>query len=321
MSFKINFNNELDEKETRVVYTETMDELLSEDESVVTIDADLMYAIGLQNIMDKYPGRVMDVGVAEANMVGVAAGLSYAGKKPYVHSFACFATRRAFDQIFISCAYGRNNIKIFGSDPGITASFNGGTHMPFEDIGIMRTIPGSTVIDIADNIMLRDITRQIKDMDGVIYFRSRRNNPVKIYDPSSKFEIGKGNVLVDGDDVTIITSGIMVSESLLAADMLKKEGVSAAVIDMFTIKPIDADVIEAYAKKTGAVVTTDNHNENGGLGDVVAAVLCDRYPVPMKKLSVGDNFGEVGPFDYLVGRFGLNANGVVEIAKAAIGMK
>jgi len=321
MSFKLDYNNKPEVKSMSEAYTDVMDDILAADERVISIDADLMHAVGLQNIMDKYPGRIMDVGVAEANMIGIAAGLSYAGKKPYVHSFACFVTRRTFDQIFISCAYGRNSIRIFGSDPGITATYNGGTHMPLEDIGIMRTVPNSVVLDLVDSTMLKDVIRKTKDMDGVIYFRARRDNSIKIYDENSTFEIGKGNILVDGSDVAIITSGIMVSESLVAADLLKKSGISAAVIDMFTIKPIDKDLIIEYARKAGAIVSTDNHNDNGGLGDAVAAVLCEKCPVPMKKVSVGDNFGEVGSFEYLRERFGLNATCIVQTAKSAIAMK
>lgn len=306
------FNNEWETMEQRDIYVQTIDELLAEDRDVVTLDADLMHAINIQKIRDKYPDRVLNVGIAEANMTGFAAGLAYGGKKPYIHSFGCFASRRAFDQIFISGAYGDNSIRIWGSDPGITSAYNGATHTPFEDIAMMRTIPGATVLEISDGTMFRCILRQIKDMKGIIYFRTTRGKMKKIYPADARFTIGKANVLVDGQDVTIITGGIMVSEALNAAKILEKQGISAAVIDMFTIKPIDVDLITEYAKKTGAIVVTDNHNVNGGLGDTVAAVLCEQCPVPMKKLAVYDEFGEVGSLEYLQNRFMFNETGIIQ---------
>lgn len=311
-NFIVESENNLEESTLNQAYMNALDEVLEEDETVVSLDADLMHAVGVQNIAGKYKGRVLDVGIAEANMMGMAAGLAYSGKKPYAHTFACFATRRTFDQIFISSAYGKNDIKIFGSDPGICAAYNGGTHMPFEDIGLMRTIPNATIIDIADNTMMKAIVHEVKEREGVVYFRAGRQQARKVYKEGSNFQIGKGNVLVDGNDVTIITSGIMAAEALDAAKILNQRGISAAVIDMFTIKPIDQELIVKYAQKTGAVVTTDNHNENGGLGDAVASVLGEHCPTPMKKIAIHEQFGEVGSFDYLKERFGFNAQGIME---------
>ncbi len=321
MSVVLDYKNEIEIETLSQAYTEAMDEIMAEDKDVISLDADLMRAVGIEEIKEKYSGRVMDVGVAEANMIGIAAGLSYAGKKPYVQTFACFATRRAFDQIFISAAYGGNPIRIFGSDPGLFAAFNGGTHMPFEDIALMRTIPGAVVIDITDNTMMKDIIRQAKDAKGVFYFRAGRSNTKKVYADGSTFKIGKGNVLKDGTDVTIVAGGFLVSEALNAAQELEEQGISAAVIDMFTIKPIDGDLIEQYAKKTGSIVVCDNHNTNGGLGDAVAAVLVERSPVPMRKLAVFDAFGEVGSREYLEKRFDLNKAGIVRKVQDVLLMK
>ncbi len=321
MDFKVVFKNEVESETLSQAYTKAMDGILSADKDVISMDADLMHAVGIQNIMDKYPGRVMDVGIAEADMAGIAAGLAYGGKKPFIQSFACFVTRRAFDQIFISAAYGRNSIKIFGSDPGICAAYNGGTHMPFEDLGAMRTIPGATIIDITDNAMMADMIPKLKDLEGVVYFRASRAAVRKVYAGGSKFEIGKGAVLKDGGDVAIITGGLLVPEALLAAEELSKNNIDAAVIDMYSIKPIDAELIVEYARKTGAVVATDNHNVNGGLCDAVAAVLADRCPTPMKRVAVFDEFGEVGSLEFLMDRFNLNAKTIVERAGEVLKMK
>lgn len=313
--------NQPDVMDIRTAYTQALDEVLAEDEAVMSVEADLMGASHVTSIWGKYPERIMDVGVAEANMIGVSAGLSCAGKKVYAHTFAAFATRRAFDQIFISCAYGKNSIRIWGSDPGIAARYNGGTHMPFEDLGMMRTIPTATVLDICDTTMMKAMIHATKDMDGIVYLRADRGEAPRIYADGAEFEIGKGNVLRDGTDVTIITSGIMVGESLNAAEQLAAEGISAAVIDMFTIKPIDRELIVEYAKKTGAVVTTDNHNINGGLGEAVAAVLAEEYPVPMRRLAIEDQFGEVGDLDYLRKRFHLTSDGVAEKVHEVLKLK
>jgi transketolase len=321
MQTDIVFNNELEKDSLSAAHVMALDKLMAEDQNVVSLDADLMHAIKTPEIKDRYPGRVESIGIAEANMVGMAAGLSYSGKTPYVHTFVAFIARRAFDQLFVSCGYAHNKINIFGSDPGIFAAYNGGTHMSFEDLAIMRTIPDATVIDIADNAMMYDIVMQAKDIPGVVYFRAGRGIVKKIYADGSRFEVGKGIELRNGTDVTIITSGIMVPDALNAAAHLENQGVSAAVIDMFTIKPIDVDLIVRYAEKTGAIVTTDNHNINGGLGDAVAAVLAEHCPTPMKKLAVPDQYGQVGSLDYLRDAYSLNETGIIEQAKKVLRMK
>lgn len=312
MSVNIVFKNELDKQLMKDAYTETMYKLLKADPDVVTFDGDLMGAVGLAKYIPEFPDRILNLGIQEANIIGMAAGMSNLGKKPYVHTFAAFATRRVFDQIFISSAYGKNPIKIIGTDPGIYAKYNGGTHMPFEDVGMMRTIPNGLVLEATDHTMFCQLLELIKDYQGVAYIRAERSAVPQIYGEGSKFEIGKGVVLREGGDVTIIAGGALVSEALLAADQLEKDGVSATVIDMFSIKPIDKDLIVKYAGKTGAVVTAENHNVNSGLGDAVASVLGEYCPTPLKKVAVNDEFGEVGSLDYLKDRFGLNAAGIIK---------
>ena len=213
---------------------------------------DLMNSMGTRPFAEKYPERTFNCGIQEANMMGVAAGLSATGKIPYAHTFGPFATRRSMDQIFISAAYAKLNVKIIGSDPGITAAFNGGTHMPFEDMGVMRLIPEVTVIEPVDSVMLEDVIRQIKDAYGVFYVRLLRKNAISVYEKGSTFEIGKGITVKEGKDITIIASGIMVAESLKAAELLEKEGISAKVVNIFTLSLLIVSSSEC-AKQTGAL--------------------------------------------------------------------
>lgn len=318
---KLAKNIEKEEALMRDVYCNTLMEMAEKDPRIVVLDADLMNSMGTMPFAKKYPERTFDCGVQEANMIGVAAGLSATGKIPYAHTFGPFATRRCFDQVFISAAYAKLNIRIIGSDPGITAAFNGGTHMPFEDIGIMRTVPDITIIEPVDTIMLEDIIRQLKDEYGVYYVRLLRKNAVQVYEKGSTFEIGKGITLKEGKDVTIISTGIMVSESLKAADLLKKEGIHAKVVNLFTIKPIDKDLVIECAKETGAIVTAENHNVINGLGSAVAEVLSEDCPVPMGRIGSQDLFGEVGPVDYLQKRYEMTAQDIANKAKEVMSKK
>lgn len=253
-------------------------------------------------------------------MIGVACGLAVQGKIPVAHTFAPFCTRRACDQIFISGAYNRANVKVIGSDPGITAAYNGGTHMPFEDMGIMRGIPTMTVIEPTDIVMLQNLMPQIADTYGIMYMRLVRKSVAKVYEEGSTFEIGKAAYLREGKDVTIIASGYCVSEALAAAQRLSENGIDAGVIDMFTWKPIDVEAI-LRAAKTGAIVTAENHNIINGLGSAVAEVLVKNQPVPMEMVGVQDEFGEVGPVDYLRERFGLTAENIVEAVNRVLARK
>jgi len=305
----------------RDVYCETLIGLAFENENIVVLDADLVSSSGMKPFFQRFPDRAIQCGIAEANMIGIAAGLSAMGKIPFAHSFGSFASRRACDQIMISAAYAKQNVRIVGTDPGITAAYNGGTHMPFEDMGVLRSIPGITLIELTDPVMLADIVKQLAGLFGVYYLRMARKNTAAIYCDDSTFEIGRGNVLLTGTDVTIIASGIMVVEALKAAAILSAEDISARVIDMFTWKPIDAGLIEGCARSTGAFVTAENHNIIGGLGSAVAEVLCATYPVPLEMVGVNDRFGQVGTEDFLREEYGLSAAEIVDAAKRVIERK
>jgi transketolase len=305
----------------RDAYCQTLIELARRNEDIVAVDSDVMNSMGTVPFQKAFPERSFNCGIQEANMIGIAAGLSAAGKIPFAHTFGVFATRRVCDQVFISCSYARLNVKIIGGDPGITAAFNGGTHMPFEDMGIMRTIPEMTVIEPTDATMMRDITRQIAARYGVFYVRSARKNVVKVYGEGSTFELGKAAPLRDGKDVTVIAAGILVDEALQAADILAGRGISARVLNMFTIKPIDADAVIQAAKDTGAIVTAENHSIIGGLGSAVAEVVAENCLVPLERIGARDVFGEVGPEDYLKARFRMTAADIAELAEKAIARK
>ena len=255
-------------------------------------------------------------------MIGVAAGLSAAGMVPFAHSFGPFASRRCVDQIFISCAYAKLNVRIIGSDPGVTAAYNGGTHMPFEDMGIMRIMPGVTVLEPSDGVMLEDLITQLADIYGVQYLRFTRKPTVKIYEEGSHFEIGKAVTVRDGKDATIITCGILVAEAIKAAELLQAEGIHVRVVDMFTLKPIDAECILKCAAETGAIVTAENHQLKGGLATAVSEVLAENaVGVALEKVGIRDEFGEVGDQDYLMERFKLTAPHIAEAVRKAVAAK
>ncbi|MCW3490003.1 transketolase family protein [Dethiobacter alkaliphilus] len=321
MAIKLAADNAVEKDMMRDVYCRTLMKLAEKDERIIALDADLMNSMGMVPFGEAFPDRTFNCGVQEANMVGVAAGLSAVGKVPFAHSFGTFASRRCFDQVFLAAAYSKLNVRIIGSDPGITAAYNGGTHMPFEDIGIMRNVPTMTIIEPVDNAMLEDIVNQLADKYGVYYIRLLRKNAVKIYDEGSTFEIGKAITLKEGTDVTIIASGVMVSEALEAAQKLEQDGVSARVVNMFTIKPIDEEAVIAAARETGAIVTAENHNIINGLGSAVAEVLAENEPVPMERIGSRDLFGEVGPVDYLQKRFNMTADDICDKAQKVIKRK
>ncbi|MCH4168518.1 MAG: transketolase family protein [Streptococcaceae bacterium] len=321
MTYKIVDELKTEEKAMRDVYASTLAELAREDQNVVSLDADLMNSVGLVPLAKEFPDRVIDCGIQEANMFGTAAGMSAVGMVPFIHTFACFASRRIADQIFVSGAFARANVRIIGSDPGVTAVFNGATHMPFEDIGILRGIPQVTVIEPTDAVMLEDMVRQTKARKGIFYIRMSRKNAMQVYQQGSTFEIGKVAKVKEGSDVTLFASGICVSESMVAAEKLAEEGISAEVINVFTIKPIDVAGIVESVSKTGAAVTAENHNIINGLGSAVSEVLAENKPVPLERVGVKDRFGEVGSVDYLKKTMGLTADDIVTAAKKAIARK
>ncbi|MGC4379255.1 transketolase family protein [Fictibacillus sp. Mic-4] len=306
---------ELDDIEMRQMYASTLLELAQNNPNVIALEADLMSAISTNKIIGKIPGQLINSGIMEANMMGVAAGLALTGKIPYVHSFAQFVTRRAFDQLFVSGAYAQLNVKIVGSDSGVTAEHNGGTHMAFEDLGLVRLIPNANVYEVSDAVQLGYLLRKIEKEYGIHYIRTIRKKAVKLYDENETFESGKGKVLREGSDVTIIASGIMVAESLKAADLLQEQGINATVIDMYSIKPIDKDLIVNYADKTKAVVTAENHNVIGGLGSAVSEVLSEHCPTRIRRIGVKEQFGQVGKAEYLKEFYKLTANDIVTAVK------
>lgn len=312
MNYRIAHPVEAETVEMRAVYGNELIRLAGEDERIVVLDADLMRANGTGPFQERYPERAFNVGVAEANMVGIAAGLSATGLIPFPATFTCFAARRTFDQFFVSANYARRNVKLTGTDPGVAAAFNGGTHMSFEDIGLMRTIPEITICEPSDPASLRALLPAIAQRYGCSYLRLHRKQITTIYDRSETFELGRGKVVVDGDDLAILAVGaILVPEAIDAAQQLAQRGISAAVIDMHTIKPIDTSLILAYARRTGAILTCENHQVRNGLGSAVAEVLAEHEPTPMLRVGILDEFGEVGTQQYLKERFGLTAKNIV----------
>ena len=312
------YNGNKDERLYKAVLGQTIEQLLTEDEDVLYLDADLMSCIGTAKLPGK-TDRAIDCGIAEANMVGVACGASAVGFKPIVHTFGPFASRRVFDQVFLSGGYAKNSITVIGTDPGITAAFNGGTHMPFEDVALYREIPGAVICDCTDVTMLQTFLRTAKDLPGVKYIRVGRKESYPVYPEGAALEIGKGNVLREGKDAVIVASGIMVHEALQAAEKLAAEGIEAAVIDPYTIKPLDADLIREWAVKTGAVITAENHNRIGGLYSAVKEILEGEAKTGC--VAVEDEFGEVGPQTYLRQRYDLTDERIVRTVKATIARK
>ena len=312
---------EKEAREMRAVYCETLQQLARENDRIAVLDADLVGSSGTKPFFNEFPDRAIDCGIQENNMIGVAAGMSAAGMIPFAHSFGPFASRRCVDQIFISCAYAKLNVRIVGSDPGVTAAYNGGTHMPFEDMGALMSIPQITLLEPTDSVQLRWMIRQLEKEYGVYYIRMLRQNAVGVFEEGSDFELGKIARLKEGADVAIVCSGILVGEALKAAAALEAQGVSAAVLNAFTWKPLDAETLAEYAAKCGCVVTAENHNITGGLGAAVAASLSRTRPVPVEMVGVNDEFGEVGTEDFLRKRFDLTADHIIRAAKAAIARK
>ncbi len=305
----------------REAYCEILMALAEHDERIVVLDADLMSSSGMKPFRGKFPERFLNCGVAEANMIGVAAGMASMGKVPFAHTFACFASRRVCDQVFLSGAYARLNLRIVGTDPGVTAAFNGGTHMPFEDMAVLRGIPRMALVEPTDTVQLKALLPEIVAYDGVVYIRLARKHMMQVFTPGSTFAIGRGVTLRGGTDVTLMASGILVAEALRAAELLSDIGLSARVVNLFTWKPMDVELVAACARETGAVVTCENHNVVGGLSAAVCEALCSTHPVPVERVGIQDTFGEVGPEDYLRGFFGLQSTDIAAAARRAVKRK
>ena len=319
---KVRKNLEPDTREMRAVYGEVLSQIAKENEKVVAINCDLCSSMGLKGFAEKFPERAINVGIQEANGCSMAGGMSAAGMIPFFNTFSVFATRRVYDQIFMCASYPHLNVKIIGGDAGVSATSNGGTHMPFEDIGIMRVMPEITILEPSDAVMFQDLLHQLADIYGVQYLRFCRKQMAKIYEEGSHFEIGKANILKEGTDATVITCGMLVAEALKAGELLEKEGISVRIVDMFTIKPIDAACILESAEKTGAIVTAENHQLIGGLASAVAEVLAEnRVAVPFEKVGIRDTFGEVGDVGYLMERFQLTAPYIAEAVRKAVAKK
>ncbi len=294
----------------RETYIDLLLEYAAKDPRIVLLDADLMLASGARRFAQELPEQIVNVGVAEANMIGVAAGLSAMGKLPFTHTFTAFATRRVCDQITLSVSYAGLNVKLMGSDPGVTAELNGGTHMSMEDVSIMRNIPGMLIYEPVDSAQLRAAFPQILAHEGPVYIRLLRRNAVQVYTHQDPFTLGKGTLLRQGTDVTIFATGILVAEALLAAEELAAEGIQAEVINIHTIKPLDKEMVIQSAAKTGAVVTAENASIIGGLGSAVMECLGENHPVPVRRVGVKDHFGEVGSTDFLKEKYGLTAKAI-----------
>jgi transketolase len=302
---------------TRESYGHALVELAKEHEDIVVLDADLAEATKTAIFKKEFPERHIDCGIAECNMMGIAAGLAATGKVPFASSFAMFAAGRAFEQIRNSIGYPHLNVKIGATHAGISVGEDGATHQCNEDIALMRTIPGMVIINPADDIEAKAAVKAAYAHNGPVYMRFGRLAVPVINDTEDyKFELGKGVVLREGTDLTIVATGLCVGESLAAAEKLSADGISAQVINIHTIKPIDADLIAAAAQKTGKVVTVEEHSVIGGLGSAVCDVLCEKAPAKVLKIGMNDVFGESGPAVKLLEKYGLDAEGIYQKIKA-----
>ncbi len=309
-------------KATRESYGETLKELAEEYKDLVVLDADLAAATKTGIFRKAYPERFFDCGIAEANMMGVAAGLATCGKIPFASTFAMFAAGRAYEIVRNSIGYPHLNVKIGATHAGISVGEDGATHQCNEDIALMRTIPGMTIINPCDDVETRAAVRAAVEFNGPVYMRFGRLAVPVINDIENyKFEIGKGIVMKDGKDVTIVATGLMVNEALEASKMLETEGISAGVVNIHTIKPLDKELICRCAKETGVIVTAEEHSVIGGLGSAVAEAVTECCPVPVIKVGVNDEYGYSGPAVELLKKFGLSAENIAEKAKQAVKLK
>ena len=300
---------------TRAAYGEFLQEEAKVNPDLVVLDADLAGSTKTAMFKKVAPERFFDMGIAEQDMMGVAAGIALSGKTVCASSFAMFASGRAFEIIRNSIGYTHANVKVCATHAGITVGADGASHQTFEDLAIMRTIPGMTVVNPCDAVSAKALLRQVVDMVGPAYVRLGRSAVPVFYEDASDVRLGKGNMLRDGSDVTIISTGIMTPEAMKAAKHLAEEGIDARVIDMHTIKPIDADIIRKTAEDTGCIVTAEEHGVIGGLGSAVAEVVCQECPVPMAMVGQQDTFGESGKPAELLEKYGMTAAAIEEKVK------
>ncbi len=312
--------SEVIKKATREGYGDGLVEAGKEFDNLVVLDADLAEATKTNVFKKAFPERHIDCGIAECNMMGVAAGLAATGKVPFASSFAMFSAGRAFEQVRNSIGYPHLNVKIGATHAGISVGEDGATHQCNEDIALMRTIPGMVIINPSDYVEAKAAVKAAYEFDGPCYLRFGRLAVPVINDKEDyKFEIGKAVTVREGKDVTIIASGLTVSTSLEAAEMLSKDGIEAKVINMHTIKPIDEDAVIAAARETGKIVTVEEHSVIGGLGSAVCDVLSEKCPTLVKKIGINDKFGESGPATELIAKYGLDGQGIYESVKSFLG--
>jgi transketolase len=312
----------LDTKPLRIVYGETLAELVREGLDLYVLEADLAAASQTDETFKKFfPQRFLNIGVAEANMISIASGMAAMGKVPFASSFGPFVTRRVMDPLFMAVSYSNLNIKVVGTSPGVDGRGNGASHQSFEDIALMRVLPNMTVIDPCDAQETRSAIRFAATHVGAVYIRLFREALPQIFTPDYKFRPGKASVVRAGDDVSIIAAGYMLHPALAAAGILDKKGLSARVINMSSIKPIDEEAIVAAARETGAIVTAENHSVIGGLGSAVCEVVAEQYPVPVRRIGMRDRVGEVGTLEYLCEKFGLTPGDIAREALSAFSMK
>ena len=312
-----------EKKATRAVYGEMLVELAEKYPELVVLDADLSSATMTKSFAKAYPDRFLDMGIAEANMIGVAAGLSTCGKKPFANSFAMFTAGRAYEQVRNSVAYPHLNVKCVGSHGGLSVGEDGATHQCLEDLALMSAIPGMTVVNPCDGNEMRQAVLALIEYNGPAYLRLGRMAVETVTDTIDgyKFELGKAAMLRDGKDVTIAATGLMVQRALAAAELLSGEGVSARVLDFHTIKPLDGEDLLAAAKETGCIVTTEEHSIMGGLGSAVAGFIGEHCPVPVVRHGVNDEFGRSGKAEQVLEAYGLTPAGIATKVKKALEMK
>ena len=306
--------------EMRAVYAACLAEMMEKDKHVCIVDADLGKASGTLSLRAKFPEQSFDCGVAEQNMASIAAGLSSYGFKPWIETFTPFATRRICDQIAISISYAKRNVKIVGTDPGISAELNGGTHMSMEDIGVLRSIPGMVIFEPVDEVQLRAAMPVLNEYDGPVYVRLFRKETPAVFGEGYKFDLFKADTIKAGKDLTIFVSGMLTADVVTADEQLAAEGIDAEIINIHTIKPIDRETVIASARKTGAVLTVENHNVIGGLHSAVLEALAEEK-IPAVAVGVQDRFGEVGKIPYLREVMGLTMEDILAAARKAVKLK
>lgn len=299
-------------KEMRLVYSDFLAQVGQEDTTIAAIEADLSSSMATNKLSSVLGGRYVNVGIMEQEMVGVAAGLSLLGYKPYIHTFGPFASRRVYDQVFISLAYAQLNATVIGSDAGVSAEMNGGTHMPFEELGLMRLIPKARVYEVSDDVQFQAVLKETIKVDGLKYIRTIRKATTAIYQGGEDFSKGYC-VLRQGEDMTLLASGIMVEQALKAAVQLEAQGVSVQVIDLFRIKPIHEDIPALLSGRP--VLTVENHNRIGGLGSSICELMATDLTTPVHRIGIEESFGQVGQQAYLMDVYGLTAEYIVKQAQ------